>query len=75
MALRGGVLVGLATICGLASRLHLLDQPPTPVFDEYVTTVPSLSKYQHAVSASVLISFALPFFIGCGVAGITWAAL
>ena len=35
MALRGAALVALATGCGLASRLHRLDEPPTPVFDEY----------------------------------------
>lgn len=35
MVFRGAALVGLATFCGLSSRLYLLDQPPTPVFDEY----------------------------------------
>ena len=35
MVFRGAALVGVATLCGLGSRLYLLDQPSTPVFDEY----------------------------------------
>ena len=35
MALKAAALVGAAAACGLASRLHRLNEPPSPVFDEY----------------------------------------